>query len=446
MNGARSFDVLVVGGGLAGAVAAKKAAEQGKSVGLVRAGGGATVHSSGAFGIVAEPSDRSPEGSPPLVDSIRHLLRRNPHHPYALVAREASALQGLLEEATEDLFGDLGGENLFYRGSLARNMWLATPCGHVLEAAFAQHSIAQANLSALSKARIAVVAVGARAEPEAKARASNLRRTLDGMGFFGIKEILPCPVAALPEGAGVAPDEPGIARALDDEGTCAAWAKEVARAVENFAPRATHLLFAPVLGLREPGVASATIARETGREVAETVGLPPSVPGLRLERALCSVLARKGVTVLCGRAVRAEAERGSVRRISLDSPYGPEELTARSFVLASGKFLGGGLREQNRIVEPLFDLPLFCRGRPLEELSPEERFERHVGGPHAAFEAGIRCDIDLRPYGREGGLAFENLYAAGAVLQGTSFCTDRGGLGVSLATGYIAGLNGAEAG
>jgi glycerol-3-phosphate dehydrogenase subunit B len=445
----RQFDVLVIGGGLAGAVAAKKAAEQGKRVALVVAGGGASAHASGAFDVCGDPDplERSLGGTPPpLRDALRALLARNPHHPYALVgAGDAGAVEGLVEEATDDLFRDLDEEGLLYRGSLARNLWLATAGGRVKESAYAQDAIAAGDLAALAKARLAVVALGDAAESIARSVVVELRRGLDARGFFGLKEIVPCPVEALPAGAGRAPDAVTIARALDDTAACAAWGKEVAKALQARAPKATHVLFPAVLGLREPAVAVATLARETGREVAESVAVPPSVPGLRLEAALARVLARKGVTVLRGRATEARALEGQVRALDVETREGREPLEAKVFVLAGGRFLGGGLREGNRVLEPLFDLPLFHRGRRIEELRPADWLERRVVAPHPALAFGVRCGSDLRPIGRSGGPAFENLYAAGAVLEGWSFAGDRTGLGVALATGYVAGLNAAEA-
>lgn len=458
----RSFDIVVLGGGLAGAVAAKKAAEDGKRVALVRGGGGATCHSSGAFDVASEAGPLVP-GAPgaggtaaapmPLRELIARLLARNPYHPYALVAAgDPGAVAGLLEEASDDLFRDLDEEGLLYRGSLARNLWVATPGGHVKETAFAQEAIAAGDLAALPKARIAVVAIGDGATEggaaplvEAKARAAALRRALDARQFFGVRELIPVAVGAPPRGAGRAPDDVTTARALDDPAALGAWAKEVARALEAQAPRATHVLMPPVLGLREPGAAVAILKGETGREIAETVALPPSVPGLRLERALARVLERKGVEVIAGRASHAEAAGAALRRVRVeDRDGGIETLEGRAFILASGRYLGGGLREGNRTIEPLFDLPLYHRGRPIEELGREEWFDRHIVSAHPAMSFGVRCGADLRPIGRGGGPAFENLFAAGAAIASGSFVTDRAGLGAALATGYVAGLNAAE--
>ena len=50
-----NVDVLVIGGGMAGAVAASKAADSGQEVAVVRRGYGATALSSGAIDIALDP-------------------------------------------------------------------------------------------------------------------------------------------------------------------------------------------------------------------------------------------------------------------------------------------------------------------------------------------------------------------------------------------------------
>jgi glycerol-3-phosphate dehydrogenase subunit B len=433
-----AYDVVVIGGGVAGVIAAKKVADHQKSVCVVKGGGGASVHASGAFDVVGGPGT--------MRESIKALLARNPHHPYALVgAGDPAAVEGLLDEAAKDLFRDLDEEGLLYRGSLTKSLWLATPAGHVKESAYAQDAIAAGDLGALAKGRLAVVAVGEAAEGRAAARAAALRAALDARGFFGLKDVVPCPIDALPEGAGRQPDEVNIARALDEPAACAGWAKEVAKVVAAKAPRSTHVLFPPVLGLADPAVAVATLARALGREIAEAVATPPSVPGLRLERALLAILARKKIALVRGEAREARASGGQVKALVVTGPEGTTTVEGKVFILAGGRFLGGGLRDGALVVEPLFDLPIFHRGRPIAELAPLDRFERRVSGDHAALQFGVRCDADLRPIGRAGGPAFENLFAAGSILDSAGFASARAGLGVALATGFVAGLNAAEA-
>jgi len=449
-----SFDVVVIGGGLAGAVAALTAAQEGRSVALVRAGGGASAHASGAFDVAPDPRRAPPVGAtaPTLKELLKGLVAERPHHPYSVLGSgDAATVERMIDAAAKDLFRDLDEEGLLYRGSLSRNMVLPTPGGRWRESAFAQDAIAGADLALLSRARLAVIAIGPGAASRAAAQAAELRRGVEARAFPGLREILPCPVDALPEGtgaspgAGGAPLEPALARALDDPRVAAAWGAEVAKALAAHAPKATHALFPPCLGLAEPAVTVALLARATGREVAETVALPPSTPGLRLERALARALARRGVVLRDARVVEARALRGRVAEVVLEARDGPATLSGGAFVLAGGRFLGGAVRAGNRVVEPLFDLPLWVGARAWDEVPDHERAERRIGQDHAVMSVGVRTAADLRPIGRAGVPAYENLFAAGATLTGSSFAYDRTGLGVALVTGRVAGLGAAVA-
>jgi glycerol-3-phosphate dehydrogenase subunit B len=452
---ARSFDVVVIGGGIAGAAAALKAAEEGARVAVVKSGGGASVHASGAVDVCPDPRRAPPAGAaaPSLRELLKAFIAERPGHPYAVLSGgDALALERAIDEAARALFRDLDEEGLLYRGSLARNLVVPTPGGRWRECAWAQDAIASADLAALSRARLAVVAVGPAAAARAAAQAAELRRGVEARGFPGLREVTPCPIEAPPRCPGVpgeadasSPLEPAVARALDDEAACAAWANEVAAALARHAPQATHALFPPLLGLDHPAVAVAILARESGRAPLETVGLPPSVPGLRLERALARVLERRKVALVRGRALEARAQQGVLRSLAVEAREGTESLEAGAFVLAGGRYLGGALREGNRVAEPLFDLPLFAGARALAEVPLEERCERRIGGDHALLRAGVKTGADLRPLARTGAPAFENLFAAGATLAGWSFSHDRTGIGVALASGRAAGARAALA-
>ena len=76
---ALSADVVVVGGGLAGACAALAARESGAEVLLIARSPGATAMSSGAIDFAAADDDA------PIGEAARRLARNAPGHPYALL-------------------------------------------------------------------------------------------------------------------------------------------------------------------------------------------------------------------------------------------------------------------------------------------------------------------------------------------------------------------------
>ncbi|HEX9579085.1 MAG TPA: FAD-dependent oxidoreductase, partial [Myxococcales bacterium] len=148
-----AVDVLVIGGGMAGAAAALSARREGASVLLVARGPGATALSSGAADIAAVEDL-------PVREAARALAER-PGHPYARIDDLDAALG-----ATSELLQSLG-----YAGG-ERNLWLLSPLGCAKPAAMAQQSIAAGDLRALPRdGRPAVVALAGAQAIEARLQA-----------------------------------------------------------------------------------------------------------------------------------------------------------------------------------------------------------------------------------------------------------------------------------
>lgn len=103
------FDVVVIGGGLAGLSCAIAVAEQGKRCAVVSSGQSALYFSSGSLDLLA----RLPDGTPvemPLA-ALPQLAQQAPQHPYALigpgrVAALSAAAQRLLERCGLNLQGE----------------------------------------------------------------------------------------------------------------------------------------------------------------------------------------------------------------------------------------------------------------------------------------------------------------------------------------------------
>src|SRR5207248_2299947 len=156
---------------------------------------------------------------------------------------------------------------------------------------------------------------------------------------------------------------------------------------------------------------------------SEMLGAPPSVPGLRLQRAIEAALRNAGVQVQI--AVATEADL-------------PE---AGAIVLATGRFIGGGIRSDAKLHETVFGLPVWAGARgSLPPLPGEELFAVKAAGRHAGLTAGVRVGPDLRVVGGPG-----HLFAAGSVIGGYDQSRDEGGLGAAALLGATAGRNAAAA-
>jgi len=123
--------------------------------------------------------------------------------------------------------------------------------------------------------------------------------------------------------------------------------------------------------------------------------------------------------------VRVDGDR--VSGVELD---GGEVLSCDALVLATGKYLGGGVVADPRPREPLLGLPLFSQGVPVERLAMRDLVERARFRDQPFVSLGLRTDADGRPVDEHGRAPLANLVACGDVLAGLDPALSGGGLGV----------------
>ena len=115
--------------------------------------------------------------------------------------------------------------------------------------------------------------------------------------------------------------------------------------------------------------------------------------------------------------------------------YGPIRISAQTVVLATGRFISGGLEaHMDGITETLLDLPV---------TQPDSRdlwYQKHYMGKtgHQVHKAGIEVDRWFRPLDRAGRPVDERLFAAGIVLAHQDWIRSRSGAGIAIATAWKA--------
>jgi anaerobic glycerol-3-phosphate dehydrogenase len=107
-----------------------------------------------------------------------------------------------------------------------------------------------------------------------------------------------------------------------------------------------------------------------------------------------------------------------------------ETLLCDGLVLATGKYLGGGIVADPRPREPVLGLPLFSRGVPVERLAPRDLVERARFRDQPFASLGVRTDGGGRPLDEHGRVVYENVSACGDLLAGLDPTLSGGGLGV----------------
>lgn len=457
---AETPDVLVLGGGAAGLCAAVAARRAGASVVVLKKTEGATALSSGAVDVADADKDLVPGPTasplargPTLEESMARLVARRPRHPYArLSTRERARMPealALLEEIAAPL-------ELVGAGAREHNLVVATQLGTVKRTARVQRSQAFDLASLDEGARVAVLELedlaGYDGAPVAKVLSwvDALTRGSTDENAGRRFEVVTVPAAA---DAPLAASPRDFAAMLDDDDafvTRVARALEVASADEPFA----CALLPPVLGLgpvragaspdeRRP--LAARLSEAAGVPVVEVLALPQSAPGQRLSAALVHGAERAGVLVKKADARSSLLEGGRVLEVRAKERGEDVLYRPGAVVLATGRFLAGGLVRDGYAIEPVFGLPLFSEGALIGDRFIAQLTAERPEGEHAIFRAGVGYDEELRPWDERGEVAAQNLFAAGSILEGYDPARDGSGLGVAALTGLVAGERAAAA-
>lgn len=406
----------MIGAGMAGAMAAHAARDRGARVVVVRRGWGATAVSSGAVDVAA--------GRAPLDEAIRALGRGRPWHPYGVLGARLESVREGLEFASSKLQG------LLSRPAEA-NFPILTQGGRVKHAAVAQASQVLGRLDGRWR-KIGIVHFGFADRLDAEEMAK-------GIGEWALREgrkvevtVVACPFF---QGARDAQKTAvALAGEIDTEGSV----EKVAALLSERVPAGTDLiLLPPCIGAKVEGLALAIGAR-LGIPCAEALGRLPSVPGLRLQEALDRSLRTAGVEIVDGEvAWNGEGEGLGFFRV------GERTLQPASAVLATGRFLGGGVVSTGGFREALFGLPVYSGPNRLRRQYEGRLLAEEEGLAQPLFSAGVRVDSALRPLGEAGTPFCGTLFAAGSVIGGYDPAAGEGGLGIAAWTGFLAGASAA---
>jgi glycerol-3-phosphate dehydrogenase subunit B len=441
-----SPDVLVIGGGIAGVLAAARAKERGARVVLVRKSGGGTQASSGAIDIADELVATVPGANADPLDrggrtrkSVDAVAARMPRHPYARVGdkgreRMREALS-LLRERARPL-------DLVERDD-GHNHVVATQIGTLKRTGVVQRSQLLDFASLDEGAVVGVVQLADLAGYDARPVVHTLS-WLHGMSAGAAKKArgaraVPIHVERTLPDQDVHLTMLDLALRLDDDKQRAPLVEALKAALRAPTRVPTHLLFPPALGVDKPGEIIAELEKATGKIVRESLALFPSVPGERLARALMAALRTRGVTVLEGAATEGVVAARRATRVHVEGARLQLELSPRAVVLADGRFFSGGIVRNQRAQEPVFDLPVVVHGAPLGDRFVGDVLDTSVAGEHALFRAGIAVDDRLRPVDGGGALLLENVTCAGTVIEGWDPARDGTGGAVAALTGMLAG-------
>ncbi|MCL5045471.1 MAG: anaerobic glycerol-3-phosphate dehydrogenase subunit GlpB, partial [Actinobacteria bacterium] len=421
-------DVVVIGMGLAGMVAASVARAGGRSVEVIADGLGAVHHSTGCLDLwdqfygICRHQIESGEGR--FADpwkSLAYLIESRPDHPYSISGlnavrkgiehfRAVCEAEGFPYVGAGDLVPDPGVRGR--GGASDRNLHLPTALGRLRSTYLGPLTIAGGEPG--DGGAVLVVGIDGLRDFFPALMAEGLRSEVPGVKVEWISIRLPAPKnpAQLPaswdrgwDPRGLSPVD--LAYWLEDPGFRSRAVERLIAAVPS-SFQADLILIPAVLGIDDSLTILRDLERALGARVAEIPMLPPSVPGLRLSNLWKRHLLRQGIDLnLNARVTGAGVSRGLVGCVYTTSGGRDVCHRAEAFVLASGGLVGNGLVEADGVLrEPVFDLPVAVPER--DWTAPE--FLVPSGHPFARL--GVRTGPGLRPAG------YDNLYLCGRILGG----------------------------
>lgn len=415
-----NFDVVIIGGGLAGLTCGIALQTQGKRCAIVNNGQTAMDFSSGSMDLLS----RLPDGKnvSHFDRSFAPLAEQLPHHPYVKISK-----QKVLEKAQqfEQLAEKLG---LGLVGDCEQNHWRVTPLGGFRATWLSPNSVPTLPLSEpFPYQRIAILGIEGYHDFQPQLLAENLKLQPQFASCELTTHFLNIPELDFLRQQSREFRSVQIALTLEQQVDFTALSNEI----KSVAGNAQAVFLPAFLGMRDQTFFN-QLQDAVGLPLFELPTLPPSLLGGRQHNLLRQHFEKMGGVMFNGdRALRAEFNGDRVSHI-FTQIHENEPIVADHFVLASGSFFSNGLRaEFDRIIEPVFGADIQCDN----DFNPEDRFSwtnNRFALPQPYQSAGViinaRCQVQIS------GRFLANLYATGMVIGGYNGIALGCGSGVAVVT------------
>lgn len=408
-------DLAVIGSGLAGFAASTFALKRGIST--AQAGNtGAIAYTTGYLDLYGYQQGEEPGMILDPWEGIARLRQSQPDHPLATIAE--ADIRTAFTEFTEFL-GECG---IAYTAPAATNSIALTPAGTTKPTFCVPATMAEGVLAHQRQAKCVIVDFHGLRGFSARQVCANLKQQWPNLRAERVN---------FPEmnHGEIYPEV--MARALE----VAAHREQLAEAIRAVVGDAEVVGLPAVMGMHNPDHVMAELRRLIGLPLFEIPTMPPSVPGIRLREMFEQVFPQKGLTLIPQQKVRAVDFSGPTVHLSLADNFGPITIDAGAVILATGRFLSGGLEARlDGIREPLIGLPVTAAGSRDQWYNP--RYLHPAG--HPVHRCGLSVDSALRPLTAAGKPYDPRLFAAGIILAHQDWIRGRCGAGIAIATAFKA--------
>lgn len=407
-------DLAVIGSGIAGFAASIFALN--RSIKTAQIGNtGAVAYTTGYLDLLG-----AIEGSSePVIDpwqGLTSLKDSCPNHPLSRISKED--IQSGFAQFTSFL-GECG---MAYNAPQESNITALTPAGTLKKTLCVPATMAIGPLALAEKAICVIVDFKGLRGFSAQQVVANLK---DKWPTLSAKK---CIFPDMEHGE-IYPEV--MARALEVRST----REKLAKLLIEAAGDAKFIGLPAILGMHNPDEVKKELEQLTGLQLFEIPTMPPSVPGIRLREMFEQILPQKGITLIPQQKVETLKFDADGATLFLTDNYGPIIIRSKAVLLATGRFLSGGLQAHiNGITETLLDLPV-CQPQSRTDWYLEKYTDSRG---HAIHKAGIEVDDSYRPLDKEGKPYSDRLFAAGIILAHQDWIRGRSGAGIAIATAYKA--------
>ena len=413
----RENDVIVIGGGLAGLTAAAVAAKNGKKVMLLSLGAGTLTIGGGIIDVIGYV-----DGTVPVATPNAGLLQVGPEHPYKKIGTVA------IEESIKFFKEVCQSEGYPYMGNLDEMQWIPTAAGTLKPTCLIPKTMNTAQLKATDN----VVVLGFKALKDFYPHliTKNFKH-LPGFSNKNYEIVMIDP--GLADGRDVTALD--VARWLDTTDGL----KECTEKMRAVIKPGSVVVIPPILGTHPDYAVLESLEKALQCTLIETVSVPPSITGLRLQTMMLRYIKKLGVRIVEQAVVaRSVAQDGKCIAVVTAGIDRERTYHAKTFILANGGFYGGGLvAEPGHVVEPIFNLPVTAP----EDHALWANSSLFSNEPQPFAKIGLAVDETMRPLDADGKVVLSNVFVAGRNLQGYDYCFEKSGNGVALASAYQAAMS-----
>lgn len=407
--------LAIVGSGLAGFASSIFALERGLTAAQV-GNTGSVAYTTGYFDLLGA----QPVGSDSLVDpwaGLDALRAEQPGHPYARISnRDIRNAMSVFVDAVTAMGVD-------YTLPGDRNLSALTPAG-------------------TRKPTLCIPGTMAPGIDACAGGAPTLIVDILGLQGFSAKEVVAnlAPAAGKLFTASVGfPDMDSgaqvyaevMARALQ----VSAHREQFAERLKAVAGHAEYIGLPAILGVHQPDHVHREMEKLVGVRLFEIPTIPPAVPGIRLREMFEQAFPEKGLALVPQQKVQQLTLNQDQITLELKDSYGHVKIQAETVILATGRFLSGGLiADRTGVREPLLNLPV-AQPEGRSRWYQEDYFDPRG---HDINRAGLEVDDGFRPLGKDGEPVNQRLFCAGAVLAHQDWIRQRCGAGIAIASAYRA--------